>query len=334
MRVDDFGSENISEVEEKISKKPKVFIIVPTLGRVTMIRDCLLSLLEQTYRAQNRYEIIVVESSEDLESGSTTLPSIIGSLNSSNAYCGSQEQDLKEEIDIKFLHQEKKGPAAARNLGISESSGDILCFIDEDCVADSHWLENILKGYTDWKVGGVGGKVIGFNPKGILERYQNYLFTPRPENGFLSAINTSNASYRRSVIEEVGGFDENLKTNEDTDLGYRVRQRGYSLKYQPDAIVYHKHRANIGELVHREFNLGKGTMLMSFKYSRWTSAFKILVVNLFLIVKNALLYPFYLILSLFVEDKALFVSKPLLEILVRVSGFFGYLHTIYRVKLR
>lgn len=315
---------------DNIICKPPVSIILPTLGRADMVRECLLSLYKQTYRFKKAYEIIVVESSDSKDPEDALVPSIIESLRIKQS---SQEKDSSKEIKIKHLLQEKKGPSAARNLGISESSGDIICFIDEDCIADSHWLENILKGYTGEEVAGVGGKVIGFNPKGVLERYQNHLFTPKPENGLLNAINTSNASYRRSVIEEVGGFDEDLKTNEDTDLGYRVRMKGYVLKYEQNAIVYHKHRASVGELFCREFNLGKGTMLMSFKYSKWNLPAKILAVNILLIAKNLLLYPYYLISSFFADDKTLFISKPFLEVLVRMSRLLGYLHSIYKVKL-
>lgn len=290
----------------------KVSVVVPTIGKPDFISSCLASLLNQNY-PKDKYEVIVVDSSSD-----DGVRKLIEMLN----------QNL-ETPKLICLPQDKKGPAAARNLGLIHSEGDFICFIDDDCVADEYWIKNLLSGYSSNKIGGVGGKIVGLNSKKVLEKFQDCLFVPKLINGeYLPAINTSNASYRKSVLLEVGGFDEDFITNEDTELSHRVRKRGYLLKYVPNAIVYHRHRDTLTTLLRREFNLGKGAVQLCFKHRPDFTITGLFIVNIAKILINLFMYPVTVARTPFVDDKLLFLSKPFLYILVRLGRLMGYTYAL------
>ena len=293
--------------------EPFVSVVIPTYNRKEMLKDCLESLFNQNY-PKGEYEIIVVDD---------------GSTDGTNEVI----QSLSEKHKLKYFYQENKGPAAARNLGIENSEGEIICFIDDDCIADRDWIKNLIKGYTDDKIGGVGGRTIGYNPKNVIEKFQDYLFIPKViDNSYLPSINTANASYRRSILIEVSGFDPRFRTNEDYDLGIRVRKGGYRLRYMPSAIVYHKHREDFFGLLKREFYLAKGIKLICDKYPDDFSHIVPISVSLYKIFHDIITYPIVLLTIPFKRDKTLLLIKPFLNVIIRLSRLLGYITLFFVPK--
>ena len=67
---------------------------------------------------------------------------------------------FQEKLNIRYVHEAVKGIPNARNAGISAASGDIIAFIDDDCVADEGWLKNLeIPFIRDPNVGVVGGEI-------------------------------------------------------------------------------------------------------------------------------------------------------------------------------
>lgn len=135
--------------------------------------------------------------------------------------------------------------AVARNIGAQHASGDILLFIDSDCIAHPQLVDRHLRqqqaGHTV-----VGGSVAIEEPDAYWRLCDNVLtFTP-----FLSTmppgqrdyLPSLNLSIRRAIFAEVGGFDERYAgaAGEDVDLSFRLRKRGYPLIFAPDAQVSHR----------------------------------------------------------------------------------------------
>ena len=222
-----------------------VSVVVPTYNRKEMLKDCLTSLFNQTY-PKDKYEIIVVND------GSTD-----GTEEVLNEYA------KKAPCIFKWFSQENKGPSAARNLGIEHAKGEIICFTDDDCIADERWIENLVKEFTNEKVGGVGGEIVAYNPKTLTEKYGNRFNQRERAKEYLL---TGNAAYRKDVLDAIGGFDENLRSLEDVDLGIRVKAKGYELRYTPHAIVFHKHYDTLQWLMRRQYFLGKMFARLSRKY--------------------------------------------------------------------
>jgi mycofactocin glycosyltransferase len=71
---------------------------------------------------------------------------------------------------------------------------------------------------------------------------------------------TANCAYRRSAILDAGGFEEALRVpgGEDPHLSQKIRARGYSLRYEPTAVVRHDFRENLFDFARTFFRYGSG----------------------------------------------------------------------------
>jgi len=203
-------------------------VVIPTFNRQATLRQTLAALVSQGY---SDAEIIVVDD------GSTD---------------GTGDMIAHEFPTVRYLRQANRGPAAARNLGIRESTGDLVAFTDDDCLPPRDWLTRLADGYARYpQVAGVGGGLIA--PDALLttsifahyERYIGRTVYAVGENesvgGFdCPAGGTANMSYRRAVLDEVGGFDERfpVAAGEDADLKLRICQRGHNLLYVPTWMIH------------------------------------------------------------------------------------------------
>jgi GT2 family glycosyltransferase len=133
------------------------------------------------------------------------------------------------------------GAAEARNIGIRAAQGDWLLFIDSDCIAQEGWIESFIKAFEEgWKVVGGGVKtpekpfwLLVYN----LSMFHGGLATQkRKECAFLPTLNLA---VDREVIERVGLMDESLIRGQDVDWTARMTLAGYSLLFQPVAVIKH-----------------------------------------------------------------------------------------------
>jgi glycosyltransferase involved in cell wall biosynthesis len=150
---------------------------------------------------------------------------------------------------LKYIYQENAGPAKARNTGWKASTGEIICFTDADCVPEKRWVSKLAASYSSQEIGGVGGSYGIMNEDTLLsaciheEIRERHLRMPKVVN----YLGSFNLSYRRRVLEEVGGFDESFRqaSGEDNDLAYRVTQKRYILIFNEDAKVGHYYPENL-----------------------------------------------------------------------------------------
>jgi GT2 family glycosyltransferase len=136
-------------------------------------------------------------------------------------------------------------PAVARNIGLRAARGDIVVFIDADCVAEPDWLARLTAPYADPNVTVVGGAVT-FEAENYwtladnLSTFHEFLVGTAP--GPRQLLASLNLSARREVLLAVGGFDERYPraAGEDADLSYRLRAAGHTLLFEPRAVVHHR----------------------------------------------------------------------------------------------
>ena len=140
-------------------------------------------------------------------------------------------------------HERNKGLAAARNTGVRESSSDFVAALDSDCAPSPRWLETLAESMGNDLVG-VGGRLIEQNQASIVDRWravhmkQNWGESVLVNPPFLFGSNTL---FRKTALEEVGGYNEKLRTNyEDVDISHKLLSRGSKLLYQPAATAYHR----------------------------------------------------------------------------------------------
>jgi GT2 family glycosyltransferase len=182
------------------------------------------------------------------------------------------------------LLKHNAGVSAARNAGIKVARGEITAFIDDDALADSRWVENLLSTYQEYDAVAVGGKILplwtGGEPRYLPEEL--YWLVGVTHEGFageevVEVRNTfgPNMSFKREVFEQVGFFNENLGFSgggacriqaEEPEFALRVKQKtGKGVLYNPRAVVYHKiPRSKLGmaNLLRRSFYQGYSKALM------------------------------------------------------------------------
>ena len=196
-----------------------ISVIVPTHNRHTALIQCLRALATQRFPSEE-YEVIVVDD------GSTdrTIETV---------------QALAEEIPVRIivLRQARRGPAAARNLGVRHAQGKFVAFLDDDSVPEPDWLAEMVSAFDNApNVGGVSGRrVARAEPGTLASLIEKYIYTPQ------RSVATNNIAYRKVVVDLVGGFDEKFPVPawEDVDLAARVQDRGYRIIFSDHAIVTH-----------------------------------------------------------------------------------------------
>ena len=229
----------------------KLSVVIPTYNRRKSFERCLESVFTQSYKP---FEIIVVDSSEDIDQ------------NLANKYkIKAESYGLKLRY---IIDRPPTGVAASRNVGIKNSKGDIIVFIDDDCVADKYWLENLAKEFNDEDVAVVGGKISWEldsmnNKNSRIIKYWNR-FNQKEVTRY--AIVTANSAFRKEAIESIGGFDETLKRLEDFDVGIRLRLNGLKIKYSEKAKVYHELPKNVRDIVRIMYSDGFYFAHLSKKY--------------------------------------------------------------------
>lgn len=178
---------------------------------------------------------------------------------------GRDEPALVQRTDtIKFIDTgQPVSPAIARNIGVEHAQGDVLCFLDADCVPAADWLACLLAAYQDRDVWVVGGSVVfpvsnyWTIADNIATFYPFLLSAPAGERELLPSLNLS---FRRPVWDRVGGFDERYPypAGEDADWTTRARLAGYRLHFEPRAVVYHyPARTSVPQLWRHALTFGK-----------------------------------------------------------------------------
>ncbi len=213
---------------------PFVSIIIPVYNDAVALETCLKALAHQTYPT---YEIIVVDNGSSHLDAITTLV----------------EQCPKAVLS----HEAKPGSYAARNRGISIAQGDIIGFTDADCIPDPEWIAQgvtLLLQYPD--CGLVAGRIDLFfqDPSHLtaVELYDSVLAFP--QQSFLKQEQfaaTANIFTFKRVLDDVGSFDDRLKSSGDVEWGQRVYRAGYQQIYGDSVRVQHPARASWSQLYRR-----------------------------------------------------------------------------------
>lgn len=208
---------------------PKVSVIIPSYNREHLIQRSILSVLNQTYK---NIELIVVDDSND-----------------------NTEQKVKEIKDERLIYlknPKRMGVSAARNIGIKISTGELIAFQD----SDDEWLPMKLEKQVNLLLNSppnVGGVYCGqeyFDIKTghkIADELTEIDFRKSYAEGLLQTPPTQTVLIKKSVLDEVGYFDERLNAAEDTELAIRVSKKyDYAFVKEPLIRVAKNHDSLMG----------------------------------------------------------------------------------------
>ena len=221
-----------------------ISVILPSYNSEKTIIPVINALKNQTFNEP--YEIILVDSSTD------KTPELVRS----------------NFPEIGYIHLAKKtDPGTARNIGLSKSNGDIILFIDSDCVAQPDWIEKMVAMHRLTDHAAIGGSVINGNDHSSNIAWAGYIaefreFIPQHPQREIGHIPTCNISYKRKYLEELGGFNPNYYPQEDLDFNFRLTQSGATILFYPAAQVAHNHRTELKAFFRHQKNVGRITSLM------------------------------------------------------------------------
>jgi glycosyltransferase involved in cell wall biosynthesis len=200
--------------------RPEVSLYIPCYNAERYIGRTLEGALRQTYPLD---EIVVIDD------GST-----------------DRTREIASRYPVRILnHDRNRGLAAARNTGFRSARNELVASLDADCAAEPDWLERLVARLDDPKVAGAGGRLEEAHLASLADRWRQ---AHLPEDwGNAVVVNPpflfgANGLHRKSVMEEVGGYDEITwlaGCGEDKDMSRNLRTRGYNLVYDPAALVKH-----------------------------------------------------------------------------------------------
>ena len=197
----------------------QVSLVIPAHNCAAKIRDCL-SAVQPLIGHSGLGEIIVVD-----DASTDKTPDII------------------REFEVSCLPGPGHGAGGARNIGWRAARCPLIWFVDSDCVAEPDALPILLDHLQDPKVAGAGGSYGIMTAHSLLARLIHEEIVARhlampPRVNFLA---TFNVVYRRSVLDEVGGFDERFFKAQDAELAWRIVRAGHDLAFDPRSRVKHFH---------------------------------------------------------------------------------------------
>jgi len=234
--------------------EPSVCVIIPSVRNPEELEIALDGLSNQTYSGS--LEIIVVGPSND------------------------PGKSVAESKGIRFIDDSGSITRAdACNIAIEASSSDLVLFTDDDVIVPEDWVAKLVRWFERDDVAGVGGP--NFAPveestlwqRVIDVTFCSTIFTAGTNYGKVGDSELSevtqlpgvNSAYRRSVLEDVGGFDQGAIGAEDVMLDHRIRMSGHKLWTDRTAIMWHRRR-NLSRVKKQIGNYGLVRTLASNQY--------------------------------------------------------------------
>jgi GT2 family glycosyltransferase len=224
---------------------PKVSVVVCAYNAESTIEECLAGVEDLDYPD---FETIVVD---DGSSDATA--------------------ELAARFDVRLIRTPNEGLSAARNIGLEVAEGEIVAYLDSDAFPDPDWLKYLATAFVRGDHAGVGGpniippedswlaQCVSASPGGPI----HVLVSDREAEH----IPGCNMAFRKSALEEVGGFDPRFRAaGDDVDACWQVLARGGTLGYSPGAVVWHHRRASIRGYMKQQFHYGKAEALLERKW--------------------------------------------------------------------
>lgn len=214
--------------------QPTVTVVVPTLAAGETLRECLRSVEHQTF---SDFDVIVVD----------------------NSGRGAVAPHGRVRV---IANKQNVGFGAAVNQAFRDSAAPYLAVLNDDAAADKHWLEMLVAAMKSHSAIGMCASQVRYGDGTFLDsagmllcldgssKQRGHLdpATSHPRTEEVLFPSGSAALYRRSMLDEIGLFDESFFLYcEDTDLGLRARWAGWECIYVAEAIVQHRYSHSSGK---------------------------------------------------------------------------------------
>lgn len=223
----------------------KFTIVIPCLNEEKYIGNCIDSIINQAYD-NSLIEIIVVDGGS-----SDRTPEILAEYQ--HKFTG-----------LKILNNPEKITPKSLNIGIQNSTGDVIVILGAHTILDSQFVSLNNKFLSEKEVKVSGGTQINVGktykqnliglvmsmPFGISSA--SYRWSKKEQ--FVDTV--VYAAYRKEIFDEIGYFEENFSISEDAEINWRIRQKGYKIFYSPMIKTYYFPRSKITGFLRQIFRYG------------------------------------------------------------------------------
>ncbi|WP_040398411.1 glycosyltransferase family 2 protein, partial [Cesiribacter andamanensis] len=224
-----------------------VSVVICTRNRPALLQNCLELLRNQRCQPQ---EILVVDNASSDK---------------------ATEAVVNQYPEVRYTYEARGGLDIARNTGIRLASCPLVAFLDDDVVAHPLWVYRVWQSFEDPQVAALTGLVLaaelqteaqqifewhwsfnrGYRNKLYDQQYFKQTLAIGPPVWEIGA--GANMAFRKSVFEQVGYFNELLDVgaagcNGDSEMWFRILAGGFSIRYNPLAVVHHTHRRELSGL--------------------------------------------------------------------------------------
>lgn len=236
-------------------------VVIPSVGR-PLLRRCLQSIARGSVWPDS---IIIIDQGDN--------PEVADWLREPGA----------TGLKIRHLRSAERNPASARNTGIEAANTTFVAALDDDCVAESDWLEKMAGVLRENPALIVTGRLesAGEGIPPTLVTSKNPRLYSRPSIAFSSPLASANMGFALSTARRIGPFDTALLAAEENDWAYRALCSGIPILYDPELVVYHVpwrdkkqmaatyrlYARTQGEFFGKHLRRGDGSMILRFGLS-------------------------------------------------------------------
>jgi GT2 family glycosyltransferase len=224
---------------------PRISVVVCSYNGQATLHDCLQGLRKLDYPD---YEVIVVDD------GSTDGTAAIAA-----------------QYPYQVISTENRGLGAARNAGMRAATGQIVAYTDDDARPDPEWLTQLALSFRATTHAAVGGP--NLPPPGdgaVADCVANapggpihVLLTDQEAEH----IPGCNMAFRKECLEAIGGFDQRYRTaGDDVDVCWRLQERGWTIGFNPTAVVWHHRRNSVRAYWGQQRGYGRAEALLEGKW--------------------------------------------------------------------
>lgn len=187
------------------------------------------------------------------------------------------DEDAVAEVAAKFkaagvrhVRSAGRGAGLAANEGLREARHEAVFFTDDDCTAESNWIQAGLNALDRSPQCIFTGRVLPLGDADLVPTTALHV-APRDYTGdlYCSVLVRSNLVVCRSALSAIGGFDERFETSaEDDDLCYRWLKAGGCVRYEPELVVWHRGWRQPSEVDERYVRYGEEQAWFYLKHLR------------------------------------------------------------------
>ncbi len=257
-----------------------VSVVVPTRNRPASLESTLKSLLKHCTGSYD--ELLIVDSTDP--------------------HLNAEVMRIANTLKCTYIREGKTGLSTARNTAIRSATGQIVVFVDDDFLFRSDSIRQLVLNFRDPEVAACTGRMVALRRDEAAKLFESVFSYDRGLGGFdvsrsdmrildlarsFGALGKTRlgdrtplpfrvgygfCSFRREAFSNVGYFDENLgrgsvaEGGEDVDMFYRILRHGFKIRYDPKAMICHRHRLARHDMISYAWAAGHSVRAVTHKY--------------------------------------------------------------------